>query len=102
MSIKKKPLKTKPVCKVTFKVPKSIANGAKHIFVTGDFNDWDRGAHPMKTLKSGDFTTTVNLQNGREYQFRYLIDGDKWENDPEADKYVTNPLGNATNSVVVI
>jgi len=37
---------------------------------------------------------------GREYAFRYRVDGERWENDPGADKYVPNPFG-SDNSVVV-
>ncbi|MCI6365047.1 MAG: glycoside hydrolase, partial [Spirochaetia bacterium] len=35
------------------------------------------------------------------YQFRYLLDGYKWENDWNADKYIPAPYSNADNSVVV-
>jgi hypothetical protein len=40
MSIKKQFLKSKPVCKVTFRVPEEIGNSAKTAHVVGDFNDW--------------------------------------------------------------
>jgi hypothetical protein len=42
----------------------------------------------------------LTLDAGREYQFRYLVDGKKWENDWKADKYVAAPYSNADNSVV--
>lgn len=102
MSIKKKHLKSKPICKVTFKVPRSLANGAQHITLAGDFNNWDPGATPMKGLKSGEFTATLDLETGREYQFRYVIDGESWVSEPEADKQVPNPFGDGQNSVLVI
>ncbi|MEM6767764.1 MAG: isoamylase early set domain-containing protein [Bacteroidota bacterium] len=102
MSITKKFLKSKPVVKVTFKVSKSIVNGAKTVHVAGDFNDWNPETTPLKNLKSGDFSTTLELEQGREYQFRYVIDGAKWENDPEADKFVTTPYGDGQNCVLVV
>jgi len=40
------------------------------------------------------------LSAGREYQFRYLVDGQDWYNDWQADKYVPNNFG-GDNSVVV-
>ena len=46
--------------------------------------------------------TTLELKPGREYQFRYLIDGRQWENDWHADKYVQSPIGDSENSVVVV
>ncbi len=55
----------------------------------------------MKRLKKGGFTVTLELQPGKEYKFRYLIDGNRWENDWGADRYERNPYGE-DNSVVVV
>ncbi len=43
---------------------------------------------------------TLELDQGREYQFRYLVNGTDWHNDWHADKYVPNRFG-SDNSVVV-
>ncbi len=102
MSIKKKYLKKKPICKVTFKLAGEASNAAETVHVVGDFNNWDTLATPMKRLKNGDFTATVDLELYKEYQFRYLKDDKKWENDQEADKHVPTPFGDADNSVVVV
>jgi len=99
--IKKVYLKSKDVCKVTFRLPKIAAPGAKKACIVGDFNNWNIYATPMKKLKSGDFTITLELEPGEEYQFRYLIDDDRWENDWNADKYVKSPFG-SENSVVYV
>lgn len=102
MSIKKKTAKGKTVCKVTFELPKEAAQGAKQVEVVGDFNNWDTAnGLPMKESKSGSFTASVDLEGGKEYAFRYLIDGSRWENDWEADKYVASEFG-SENSVVVV
>ena len=99
--IKKEYLIRKGVCKVTFKLPKIAATGAKNVSIVGDFNGWNIYANPMKKLKSGDFTITLELKPGREYQFRYLIDDTRWENDWNADKYVKGPFG-SDNSVIYV
>lgn len=78
-----------------------MAPNASDVHVVGEFNDWNEQGSPLKQLKNGSFSTTVDLEQGREYQFRYLIDGKSWENDDEADKYVTTPFG-TENSVVVV
>lgn len=101
MSITKKFLKSKPVVKVTFRLPKDVAKNANEAAVVGDFNEWTPATTPMKSLKSGGFTTTVELEQGKEYQFRYLINGQEWTNDESADKYVPSPFG-TENSVVVV
>ncbi|MDH3650159.1 MAG: isoamylase early set domain-containing protein [Saprospiraceae bacterium] len=102
MSLTKKYLKSKPICKVTFKVPKKAVNGAKKVQVVGDFNEWNPKKTIMKKLKDGSFTLTMELDKGNEYQFRYLIDGKKWENDWKADGYVPNGYGAEENSVVIV
>ncbi len=100
--IKKIYLKSRNTCKVTFRVSKEAVPDAQQVCVAGDFNDWNILANPMKRLKNGDFTTQIELQLGRDYQFRYHIDGIRWENDWQADKYVQNPFGDSDNSVVVV
>jgi len=102
MSIKKQFLKSKPMCKVTFRIPEEIGNSAKSAHVVGEFNEWSLLATPMRRLKSGAFTATLDLKQGREYQFRYLLDKKIWENDAEADKFVPTPYGDSDNSVVVL
>lgn len=96
--LKKQHLKTKPICKVTFYTPAAIE--AESVYLVGDFNQWDETATPMEMLKDGRFKVTLELEAGKEYQFRYLVDKSEWHNDWEADKYVPNPFS-GDNSVVI-
>ncbi len=89
----KRYLKHRPVCKVTFKLPKKAAPRAKKVTIVGEFNNWNREATPLKRLKNGDWSVTLELQPGRQYRYRYLIDDSLWENDWFADRYVPNPYG---------
>lgn len=95
--LKKQHLKTKPVCKVTFEVPKAIQ--ARSVYLVGDFNGWDNGATLMRKLKDGRHTVTLALDLDQAYEFRYLLDG-AWDNDWQADAYRPNPFG-SDNSVVM-
>lgn len=88
MSLTKRYLKTKPVCKVTFRLPRETAEWAASAAVLGEFNGWSGKKNPMKKLKDGGFTATIELPKGESYEFRYLLDGRVWENDSEADGYV--------------
>jgi hypothetical protein len=47
----------------------------------------------MSHRKDGRISTTVSLQAGETYRFRYLVDGERWENDWGADGYMPNPFG---------
>lgn len=101
MALKKTFSKDKKKCNVTFTVSKEAAGDAKTINIAGDFNSWSSTETPLKQAKDGSFSVKLALDADREYQFRYLIDGYKWENDWNADKYVPAPYSNAENSVVI-
>ncbi len=73
---------------------------AESVALVGDFNDWDKSAMPLKRLKSGVWKTTIDLEKDDSYQFKYLIDGESWVNDVDADSYVANNI-DGDNSVVV-
>lgn len=78
-------------CRVTFELPSEVE--AKQVSVCGDFNGWDPRAHPLKLRKDGRFSTTISLESDRTYRFRYLLDGERWENDWSADRYLPNEFG---------
>ncbi len=100
--VEKKFLETKKACRITFSLPKVAAPEAKSVCIVGDFNNWNTHVNPMKKLKDGDYSIKLDLEPGREYQFRYLIDELKWENDRNADKYVRSVYGDCDNSVVIV
>lgn len=70
----------------------------KTVHLVGDFNEWDEKATPLEK-KPKSYQATIDLELGREYQFRYLVNGDQWHNDWHADRYVPNPFS-GDNSVV--
>ncbi|MEN8007648.1 MAG: isoamylase early set domain-containing protein [Candidatus Krumholzibacteriota bacterium] len=94
-------MKSRPVTKVTFRLPKAAALEADMVHLVGDFNNWSIDATPMTRLKNGEFKVCLDLETGREYCFRYLIGEETWENDWEADKYVPSGVAAEENSVVV-
>jgi len=96
--LEKRYKKSGQVCTVTFTLSEAIE--AESACLVGEFNGWDPTATPMTHGEDGAFRATLELQAGREYQFRYLIDGEDWRNDWHADAYVPNGLGE-DNSVVV-
>jgi len=100
MSLKKQYSKTKQVCKITFVLEKELVANATKVTLAGDFNNWDMENTPLKKSKNGEFKTSLELENGREYQFKYVIDGREWINETEADKFVPNEF-QSENSVIV-
>ena len=86
------------ICKVTFSIPAEWAD--EDVKLVGDFNDWSETSDSLEK-KKGKWEITMRLKPNTTYQFKYLIDGEKWENDNAADKYVPNNYG-TEDSVVEI
>jgi len=97
--MKKSYTKTGRSCRVTFELPPQV--DANTMALCGEFNEWDAAKHPMKRRKDGSFSTTISLKPGNEYRFRYLVDGERWENDWEADRYVSNEFGTEDSVIAV-
>jgi 1,4-alpha-glucan branching enzyme len=98
MALRKKYLKSKPVCKVSFDFPLEAAPEAKKVELVGEFNNWE----PIEMRKSkGNFTRTLDLPVDQQFEFRYRIDKKIWENDWHADAYVPNNI-DSENSVVTV
>ena len=76
---------------VTFTIGPEV--GGHSAAVCGDWNEWHAESDPMKPASGGGFTLTLALPRGRSYRFRYLVDGERWENDWAADAYVANGFG---------
>lgn len=99
--IEKNYLKTKPQCKVKFALTAEQLQGAKKVYLVGDFNDWNETATPMRKQKTGVYASTLSLDNDQQYQFRYLVDG-HWLNDDAADSYQQSPISPDHNCVINI
>ena len=101
MSITKKFQSDKKNYKVTFSLPVDVAPNAKSVQVIGEFNNWDMRTAPAMKASKSEYSATLELNSGT-YQFRYLIDGLRWENDFAADNYVSSPFAGINNSVLVL
>ena len=82
---------------VTFSVQ---APGAQKVAVTGDFNNWDPEAHPMKHTGKGIWKKKLTLPPD-QYEYKFLIDGE-WREDPENDQACVNCFGTRNNLLILI
>ncbi|MFN8483432.1 MAG: isoamylase early set domain-containing protein [Anaerolineae bacterium] len=97
--IRKYPGLSPGTLRVLFELPAQF--WAESVYLVGDFNDWDTAATPMtQSGPEGEWRVMLELETGKEYQFRYVADGVNWHNDSAADKYVPNDKG-SDNSVVI-
>ncbi len=101
MPIKRNKIKDKQKFKVTFSIPREIAKDYKQAAIVGDFNNWDPKSSPMKKLKKdGTFSASIELDGNNDYEFRYLLDGNTWLNEEQADKHVPTYFLDSENSVI--
>jgi Glycogen recognition site of AMP-activated protein kinase len=84
---------------ITFTLPADVR--ADTVALCGDFNDWSAGTSMLERARDGSWQVTVALEPGRSYRYRYLLDGERWENAWQADRYVPNAYG-GTDSVIVV
>lgn len=92
---KKIPQTDRGVVRVTFSMPAEVQAG--DVQIAGEFTGWQ--GRPMERQQDGSWETSVDLEPARTYEYRYLLDGERWENDWAADRYVPNEFG-FDNSVI--
>jgi hypothetical protein len=84
---------------VVFDLPPGL--DVEQAAVVGDFNDWSDESHLMQRTDDGRLEVTIPFDPGTRARFRYRIDGDRWENDWNADDYVSNEFGGEDSLLVV-
>ena len=88
--------------------PQAVAGGIKFTYsdtkaskvtIAGDFNDWSSNADPLfDREEKGLWTLVIPLPPG-SYQYKFVIDGEKWIPDPGNPKRVKDGF-DGFNSVV--
>jgi predicted flap endonuclease-1-like 5' DNA nuclease len=87
--------------KVTFVLPAEIVADASQGLLLGEFNNWDKeNGFSLKKSKDGSMKATVELETGKSYEYRYLLDGGRWVNDETASQYTAVYSFGVLNCVV--
>ncbi len=77
------------------------APGAQQVFLSGDFNGWDpQGRRMTDPDGDGTFETVLPLEVGREYLYKFVIDG-TWTTDESATAFADDGFG-GQNSIVAV
>jgi hypothetical protein len=89
--------------KVTFKLGKHIVGNATGGVLVGDFNNWNTDlGFELTQAADGSLTATIELQAGQAYQYRYLLNDGRWENDDTAPHYASTHGLHVENCVVIV
>jgi Carbohydrate-binding module 48 (Isoamylase N-terminal domain) len=83
---------------VAFTLPADV--DAHSVALCGDFNDWSAEATALERGDDGTWQVSIPLEPGRSYRYRYVLDGERWENG-QADRYEPNPYGGVDSVIVV-
>ena len=83
---------------VAFTLPADV--DADRVALCGDFNDWSAQATALERGDDGTWQVSIPLEPGRSYRYRYVLDGERWENG-QADRYEPNPYGGVDSVIVV-
>jgi diguanylate cyclase (GGDEF)-like protein len=73
----------------------------KQVSVVGDFNNWNREAHPLLPVRgTPEWQATVQLKPGR-YRYKFLVNNAQWAPDPLARVFESDGFGGQCSVVEV-
>jgi predicted flap endonuclease-1-like 5' DNA nuclease len=74
--------------KISFSLAPEIVGDAASGILIGEFNNWDTAnGIELKKIKDGSLSTSVSLEAGKSYEYRYLLSDGRWVNDDNAYSY---------------
>lgn len=65
---------------------------ASVVALVGEFNQWNPAAKPMKRDPGGLWSVKIRLAPG-SYQYKFVINGERWEEDPLNQHRMMNEHG---------
>ena len=83
---------------VVFSLPAEVK--AERVALCGEFNNWSPESIVLTRGDDRSWRVTVPLAPG-SYRYKYLLDGETWENGPNADRYEENAYGTVDSVIVV-
>lgn len=78
-----------------------LAPSASSVSLVGDFNDWQKGATPLRPAgAAGVWAVSLPLPRGL-HQYAFIVDGTQWTPDPATSTTVTDDFGTTTSVIAV-
>jgi serine protease AprX len=76
-------------------------DAAGSVSLAGDFNEWSQAASPLKRNGSGLWSTDIDLPHAGRFEYKFIVDGQRWIEDPSNGLKAPDNHG-GLNSVVVV
>ncbi|MEO6135596.1 MAG: isoamylase early set domain-containing protein [Ginsengibacter sp.] len=87
--------------RITFSLPAEAVQGASEVKLLGDFNNWNpENAPRLERQADGSYKAVTELEAGRTYHYRFLLDNGNWVNDYSAQQYENVPGFYIDNCVI--
>ena len=74
---------------------------ARSVAVVGDFNGWSKDEDLLKKGEDGRWSLIKKLEAG-SHQYKFVVDGEQYENDPHNQATITNYNNSGENSVFLL
>ena len=74
---------------------------ASSVSLVGDFNSWSTGLTPLMKAESGLWFAEIEAPKAGSYQYKFIVDGSRWLEDPSNGMKVPDNYG-GLNSVLAI
>ena len=81
---------------VTFAMP--AIDGCSCLYLVGRFSEWNESVYRMQRTDKGTWSVTLELEPGREFQYRFRTNDGTWLNDPTTP-YALHPFGSEKSLV---
>ena len=89
--------------KVTFTLSSDAVAEATSGLLLGEFNNWDyNNGISLKKQKNGSMKATANLDAGKTYQYRYLLNDGRWVNDQNAEQFIYAEGFHVENCIITV
>ncbi|SHH45807.1 glucodextranase DOMON-like domain-containing protein [Thermosipho atlanticus] len=75
-----------------FVVIRFFAKDAEYVTIAGNFNNWDMEANECYDIGDGWWEAVLELDEGA-YEYKFVVNGEKWITDPNAPAYVDDGFG---------
>jgi len=94
-----------PASMVTFTVNMQNKEVTDGVFIAGSFQGWNPGATPMTLMEDAYYSVTVIIPVGHSIQYKFVNNGNEWENVPgccnqDGNRYFTVPEEDVTLDAV--
>ena len=88
---------------ITFSLPAEAVQGASEVKLLGDFNNWNpENAPRLERQADGTYKAAAELEAGKTYHYRFLLDNGNWVNDYSAQHYEYVPGFYIDNCVISV